>query len=327
MNDIDNRNNHTIDLSVLLDEQYSLNGFRESIIYHENELDKLTVKIKNAIRNKLNLPDVEEELQYSVVMDDSIKEGLADGSIKLDTSKEGKVFAQVRRNGKFGEKLEIQEELKNEGITDFQMEMAIQSALIQEALLAIVNTLQDIQDSITDIKIGQVNDRIGLYYSGLNMFIEASTVKNENLRHLMLSQALKSLNDSNAQMTQGFRDCIQYLTQKQFNNHKGNRTRLIDEKMAEINYYYQMIHKAQTLKAYIYYENNELDTMALTFKEYGKLIENLVIPNEGLLREYDKTDTYLQNGTWEKRAKNLLDINKLAELPAPKSVYYIEERR
>lgn len=321
MNDV--LNTGYLDLNALLDEQYSLSNLRASVISHNKELDTVADKIRKTLSSAFGNVDTEEDIHYAVVMNDSIKDGLADGTIKLDTSKEGKVFAQIRRNGKYGEKLEIQEELKNEGLTELQIQTFMQNQMIAEALLTVLDTLQDIQEAIADVKHGQINDRVGLYYSGLNLYVESKMIKNEELKQLILAQSLKALNDSISQMTQSFRDAIQYLLDKRYEDQKKKRARLIEEKMSEINYYFNMIYKAQVLKSFVYFDNNEAEAALLCYSEYGRLIENMVIPNEALLREYDKNDIYLKDGVWEKRAKSLLKVNSIISLPRNNTVYYI----
>ena len=320
------QNTINIDLNNLLDEQYSLSNLRASIISHNKELDTVGDRIRRILSTSFGDTDAEESTQYAVVMSDSIKEELADGTIKLDTSKEGKVFAQIRRNGKYGEKLEIQEELKNEGLTELQIQTFLQNQMIAEALLTVLDTLKDIQEAIADVKHGQINDRVGLYYSGLNLYAESKAVQNDTLRQLLLAQSIKALSDSISQMTQSFRDAIQYLLDKRYEDQKKKRTRLIEEKMSEINYYFNMIYKAQVLKSFAYYENNEIEAALLCYSEYGRFIKNMILPNEAMLREYDKNDIYLKDGIWEKRAKSLLEVNNIVSLPRTNTVFYIERK-
>ena len=325
MNEINHSQNYiNINLDTLLDEQYSLNNLRASVISHNKELDTIGEKIRKALSASVDDSAASEEVHYAVVMNDKIKDGINDGTIKLDTSKDGKIFAQIRKNGKYGEKLEIHEELKNEGLTELQVQTFLQNQMITEALLTIIDTMQDIQEAIADIKHGQINDRIGLYYSGLNLYAESKAIQNNVLRQSLLSQSLKALNDSISQMTQSFRDAIQYLLDKRYENQKKKRISLIDEKMTEINYYFIMIYKAQVLKSFVYYESNEIDAALLCYSEYGRFIKNMVIPNEALLREYDKNDIYLKDGIWEKRANSLLEMNSIVSLPHNSAVYYLE---
>ena len=64
------------------------------------------------------------------------------------------------------------------------------------------------------------NDRVGLYYSGLSLYLEALQVNDASLRKELIAQSLKSLNDSQAQIIQEFKSDIAFLRSPQFNKIK-----------------------------------------------------------------------------------------------------------
>jgi len=58
---------------------------------------------KNIASKKINT----NKYDYVVEMSDEMKEAVEKGSIKFDVGKDGKIYAQIRENGKYGKKFSI----------------------------------------------------------------------------------------------------------------------------------------------------------------------------------------------------------------------------
>lgn len=87
-----------------------------------------------------------------------------------------------QENGEFGTKLGIKKEVFRGEMDPSQIANALQMAALQEQIHRITEQIVSIDHSVRDVLQGQQNDRIGLYYSGLAMYLEAQNTDNENLR-------------------------------------------------------------------------------------------------------------------------------------------------
>lgn len=68
--------------------------------------------------------------------------------------------------------------------------------------------------------LGQQNDRIGLYYSGVALFIESLNVSDDNLKSNLIAQALKSLTEATFQLTLKLQTDLKYLKNKEYDSQK-----------------------------------------------------------------------------------------------------------
>ena len=152
------------------------------------------------------------------VSDDFIRD-YQEGVVKLANEK-GHMVAQIKQNGKYGSKIPIKEEYYTEGPNSLDMQNAIQLQAIQEALIAISDQIQIIDENVKEVLTGQQNDRLGLYYSGVALFIEAYNVKDEEFKKQLIAQSVKALSDSIFQMTLALQVDIAYLARKEYVRNK-----------------------------------------------------------------------------------------------------------
>ena len=87
----------------------------------------------------------------------------------------------------------IKEELKEEGISVNQLQLALQIDAIKKQLESIIEGMKEIEGKVTYVIQGQRNDRIGLFYSGLSLYVEAMNTSDPYLKKQLISQALKSM--------------------------------------------------------------------------------------------------------------------------------------
>lgn len=277
--------------------------------------------------NGLKFESTEEKSRLVVDVPDETLKGIRDGSIKLVKEK-GQFFAQLRKDGKYGEKLPIKEEAYNDGPSSFDMSVTMQLAAIQESLYIISNQIQLIDQGVRDIINGQQNDRIGLYYSGAAMFIESLSVTDEKMKRELISQSLKSLTDAIFQLTLTMKTDIQYLNNKCYEEYKKMRIKLINEKMNSISQCYGFIHQSFLLKSAIYNYLGEIVSSAIVLEEYSKFIKQNITCNANLLAQCDIDDKGTDRDKWKLLAKLELDVSKVAkQLKNPEDVVYLEVKK
>lgn len=247
--------------------------------------------------------------RYVVDASESTLEALESGKIKFTTEKSGEMFAQLREsNGQYGSKVPIKKELFRRGVDPVQMANALQMQALQEQLQEIANQIVLIDQSVHAVLQGQQNDRIGLYYSGMALFLESKNIEDAHLRKALTAQALRALSESTFQLVLTMQSDIQYLVNKEYESAKGKRVNLIDEHMRTIHQSFAFVHQATMLRAGIYCDQGETSAMATVLSEYAHFIEGTVARNATLLAQYDTADNGTDNGVWKSRAKLKLDV-------------------
>lgn len=287
----------------LYGEQFSFGSFRYLI---ENKNKEAENKISELI-SLFGNSEQNDDVNLQVVMNDEMKDQYKQGLLEFIKDKDGNMYAQLRNeNGKFGQRLTIKEE---EQQTD--LIFATQLNAIKDVMLEMVDTLEDIEESVNSVLSGLHNDRVGLYYSGVSIYLEALQTTDEQLHLQLIAQSIKSLSDAQAQIIQEFKSDLSYLKSADYKNIRKRKHDVLVEKMQNIHECFQTINRIVALKAMIYLDNNQLSSMMMACMEYQKFITLMVKPNTAFLIECDPRDDKLINGIWSKRANTFI---KCAEM-------------
>lgn len=273
------------------------------------------------------LTQVQQAMQkgcrYVVDASESTIQAIESGALKL-TQENGRTYAQLRVNGKYGTKLPIKKEVFRKGIDATQMATALQMQALQEQIQAVTDQLELIDGSVREVLQGQQNDRIGLYYGGLSLFLESKSVSDPGLRNALQAQALRALTESTFQLKLTMESDIRYLAQKEYEKSKGKRKELIVGQMNKINQSFAFIHQATMLRAGIYCDIGEHASMAHVLEEYSYFIDTVVAKNAGLLAQYDMHDDGTATGLWSERSQLKLNTAELTKaLSNPKKTLYL----
>lgn len=296
------------DLLNLYDEQFKYSAFKTLISKKNREANQFMNNIFESINQEES-----DDVKLVVDLSDEMKEKYKQGLLKFDKDKDGKMYAQLRdENNRYGKKLNIKENIKESDLI-----FASQLNMITDVLNEIVDTLENVEICIHNVLLDLHNDRVGLYYSGLALYLEALQTSDESLKNALIAQSLKSLNDAQAQIIQEFKSDIYYLKSPEFLKIKKKKHDVLIEKMQNIHECYQTINRIISLKAMIYFDNNQLSSMMMVCTEYQKFIDAVIKPNKGFLIECDPRDDKLINGIWKKRANTFIqckDIQKQLKL-------------
>lgn len=314
------------DLFSIIDNQYTVKQFKNEIQNSNSIIDKLAKATADGFnKGRVKTEESsEDEYRYIVNLTDDVKKAIANGDMKFNIEN-GNTFAQLRtKDGRYGEKLSISKELIKQGLTPGEAALAMQTQLIHEDLMRMMDILDAIGTNVQNIIQGQHNDRVGLFYSGLNLYLESKSVKDSTLKKYIAAQAIKSLSDANAQLTQEIQMDIQYLLDRDYKSEKRKAVvSAIDEKMMSIRKSYDVIHQSYVLKSFIYYEMKELDAMLASFSEYGNFISKVIANNAARLSEYDVNDNSLTKGFWDKKIDVLDNITDMRDKIANTNVFYL----
>lgn len=263
--------------------------------------------------------------RYVVDVTESTLEAIESGKIKLTTEKNGQTYAQIRQaNGQYGSKLPIKREEFAKGIDTVQMANAMQMQALQVQLKVIENQIYAIDHNVKDVLQGQQNDRIGLYYSGAALFLEAQNVYDEQMKKQLIAQALRSLSDATFQLSLTLKDDIKYLVNGEYKGAKGKRVELIEKKIQNIHQSFAYIHQSAMLRTAIYCEQNEIGAMTTVLGEYSRFIEGTIAKNARLLAQCDVNDNGSDSGIWNRRANLKLDVADFAKkIKSPEKTLYL----
>lgn len=323
--DIQNSRAAMDDCLAIFDVQFSISNFSSAFEKAEMASESVLSSTRVAVQRAFEKSD--ERANYVVDMNDELRDAIDCGDIELVTSKTGDIYAQLRNaNGRFGKPLPIKEELEDEGITAEALQMALQMEAIKAQLQIIIEGMREIECRVTDVIQGQRNDRIGLFYSGLSLYIEAKSIRDEVLRKQVVAQALQSISNANSQMIQDIRTSVEYLISGQYRNSK-KMTGKIDEHISIINQCYDVVYRASFLKAAIYQDNGEIASMLTAIDEYGRFVEKMIVPYAGKLSELDRRNKFIEKGTWGTIAHSLTGCKELRQRICENDSYLLSMRK
>ncbi len=293
----------------LFDSQFSIAEFAEAIEKSELKSKETISSAKELLKNSMS--DSDDTKKYRLDISDEIKEALDTGQAEFVKGKNGEVYAQLRgEKGRFGQKIPVTEEMDEKGLSFDDLQMALQIEAIANQLNNVIDTLKEIETQISEVRADQRNDRLGLFYSGISLYIEAKQISDEGLQKLVLSQALKSISDSNSQMIQEIRTSIDFLTNAKYKKRK-DAISLIDENLSTIKQCYEIVYRSAIMKAMIYHESNEIKAMAVSLEEYGRFIDKMITPYIGLLSELDANSKLITEGPWGKISNTLISCSSM----------------
>ena len=309
-----------IDFWSIYDEQFAITDLQEVIERREEESDMVIESIRETIKKAFE-HDKNTKKTRIVVDEEAIAEAEAQG-YEIEINKAGEMFAQMRgKDGRFGRKLPIKEELAENGITVEEVELAIQMKAIQNLLRSVLDTLEEIDSRVTEVIKGQENDRLGLFFSGLSIYNEARMIQDKSLKRQLISQAIKAFSDSGAQMIQQIRSDMEYLSTKQYRGTKAIEK--IDEKMTSIQRCCHVVRQIMYMKMAIYCECHENGAMIASIDEYKRFLECMITPYAGMLTELDKNSHLIESGKWGQMAKSLEICVNMKQLIMKKQAYIL----
>lgn len=315
---------HVSSILSLFDEQFSIADLSHAIESAENSSSDILETTKRAVYRAFEKDANSNDPKYIVNFDDETKAAIKCGNVELVPAKEGGFYAQLRNteNKQLSKKLSITEELGEEGIDTAALHTALQMEAIKKQLTTIIQSVQEIEEKVTEVIQGQRNDRLGLFYSGLSLYVEAKEIQDVSLKKQITAQALRSINDANAQMIQDIRTNIEYLITEEYKIHKKQQEK-IEEYLNVIRQCYDVVYRAAFLKATIYQENGEIAAMLTAIDEYGRFVEKLIVPYAGKLSELDRHSQFIESGTWGKIAGTLSSCRELRKQIVENRVYLL----
>lgn len=253
-------------------------------------------------------------VRYVVDTPDTMIDSLEKGRIKFTQENNGKMYAQIRESdGHYGEKVPIKREEFSQGIDPVQMANAMQLRALQTQVEEMQDCITLIDLNVKDVVRGQQNDRLALYQSGLELFLEARNVSDEALKSQLTSQAIRALSDASSQLSLQLQFDVDWLRNKSYKEAKGKNRELILRRMSQISQGFEGIHQSYILRAAIYGETGEYAATVSALEGYSRFIDSAIVANAGFLAECDPVDNGTEQGVWRKRARLSLNMGDLAK--------------
>lgn len=188
------------------------------------------------------------------------------------------------------------------------------------------NCIALIDLNVKDVVRGQQNDRLALYQSGLELFLEARNVSDDALKSQLTAQAIRALSDASSQLSLQLQADVNWLRNESYKEAKGRNKELILGRITQINQGFEGIHQSFILRAAIYGEMGEYAAMVNALEGYSRFNDSEITANAGFLAECDPTDNGTEQGTWRKRAKLSLKMGDLTkQLHSQETVLYLSE--
>lgn len=294
----------------------------------EESKEKTNKLYSNLLGNSPSVSSIDspkKKMRLVVDVSDDFLEDYKNGTIKLAEEK-GHLVAQKKVHGRYGGKIPIKEEHYIEGPSSLDIQNAICLQAIQDSLLEVSNQIQAIDQNVKEVLSGQQNDRLGLYYSGVALFIEAYNLSDDTLRKQLLTQSIKSLSDAIFQLTLTMQSDIGYLARKEYNQNRKKKYNLINEKIVNIDCSFSAIHQASIMKAAIYCYEGEIRAMIAVLQGYERFINGMIVANAEMLSLCDSNKERIEQQAWKKRAKFKLELEEVVKQLQSKEKYiYLED--
>ena len=258
--------------------------------FEETDLSKVLFdKSKNILMKKAiglieKTPAFKEFLEslkvqqiFDVSMSKSAKELYEKGELVLKCSKKknGLIPILFDRSGKFSEQVT----LNTRDITP-ELSSALSNLAIQQQLGQLMDQMKLMNNTIQRIEIGQRDDRIGLYLSARQQFIEAMNIKDTSLQSQALLNSALIANNAKHQLMQSMRSDIKQI----INNNslgKKERDKLSDAVRSSMKY----INETTSLCTMAYSALGEDKALLASLKNYQCFIEQTLLRKhtDGLL--------------------------------------------
>ena len=218
-----------------------------------------------------------------LVFSDKAIEMLKSGAWKIADSKgtDGLLRAwHVNSEGKFMEHAEVAISQQMQGLNIVQIASAMQSMVMMQKLTEISDQINVLNARVDEIRTGQQNDHVGLFYTAENLYRESEFITNIELRKQLIANAISNLTKCLEQTKQGtlsdaYRIVCNYDAKRNAFRDLKNNARLTPSVKNDL----QLIHAASILKAGIYYREGEIQSAVCAFHEYKMFLEAL-LPND-----------------------------------------------
>ena len=279
-------------------------------VVQENSIKKITdalVKgnlIKEIISTNVT-SDVKETASLLSANIDQYTQSMIDKGewiLKIKKDNTGFLPTLYDKSGNFAKQLSLEnKELEiGKNTSGNNLGNSLSNLYLQQQMSEIIEQLENLNSTIQRVERGQLDDRIGLYLSAKQQFLEALNIENENLRQITLANAVKSANDARFQLMQSASSNVKLIVQP-----TKKKTKTTDELLNNIRESMQYVNEATQLCISAYSVHNEVKAQIAVLQSYQNFIETTFLEKNGI-----RTNAEMLHTNWEGNDSGWLDFPK-----------------
>jgi hypothetical protein len=296
------------------------------VLYDENGIQKYNNYKGNLFKGKLpnnlisyinqipNLAIIIENLKndeiFRVVVSPEITEKIKDGVYILKKRVDGTGYLPTvadSTSGKFAKQVTLNVENVSNNL---ELLSSINNIMMQGQLNNIMHGIEEINRKINRILTGQENDRIALNNSAKQQYSEAILVNNDNLKYILLSNVIKTANDSKYQLIETMKNDIEYISDLSDNFIdqliEGRKYKNKNDRMNSLRRAFITINSATELCSASYFEMHEFDAMKKCINSYGSFIKDIQASDNNIFIKLNSWDDKSDN-FWIKYPKKTIE--------------------
>ncbi len=268
---------------------------------------------------KANLP--EEMLQ--AVFTDEQKQKIAEGALKLMTKKDGSLMASLVNTET--NKIVAAVPLKSVKLAP-EMTQAMSSFSNQMQMAQIAEQIQEVQLAVEEVRQGQEYDRLATAYSCQQKLLQASQIRNPEIRSMALLQLASAAEDSRNLLMLSQRSNISFIAEQPASIIgkiiSGAKADKINLRMNEIRESLCAVNMVSLAEAMAYQEMGEEEAARRSLQYYADFVRKTYLEIPGLIERLDLIDPSPEN-YW---SKTLPDIEKkIQALPCVTNTLQLED--
>lgn len=298
----------------------TLDQYGEQLVEATSKTDKFfnrynTKKLCDHLRGILkavpNLAEIKKQLdpneRFQLVIDQEMMKQIEDGTLKLIRRKDNAenilpIFADS--NNKFKKQVQLKEIYR-----DPDLNVPINGLIIQQQFKEVLDKIEEMNVSIERMLQGQENDRIAIQHSAQQLVLEANNVQDVNFKRLLLSQAIKTANDSRFLLLETMKQDIEYiedLPKTTWQHILSNQSsKKIEERVDSIRKAFIAINAATMTCCIAYYQMEEFEAMKSSILPYKKMIQGYLESEKQPLKCLNEYDSRI-DGFWIQKPKEIL---------------------
>lgn len=265
-----------LELDVLDDSLYDLDSSDLSLVLYEKSQNILMEKTKNLIEKSPVFIEYLEKMKpieyFDVNMSNNAKELYEKGELilKYSKNKKGLLPTLSSLDGKFSEQVTLEPRL----VTP-ELSSALTNLSMQYQLTQLMDQMKLMNQTIQRIEIGQRDDRLALYFSSRQQYIEAIAISNKELQSYALLNAVNVANNAKFLLMQSIRSDIEQIVHNS-KLKKKERDKLSQNVRTSLKY----VNEATGLCVMTYSGLGEDKPLLASLKSYQRFISQTLLKKE-----------------------------------------------
>lgn len=258
------------------------------------------------------------EVSYQAILDNTQKEKIAKGAVKLMTKKDGSLMANLvdTKTNKIIDTISLKDVNVAPEITQ-----AISTFSTQMQMAQIAEQIQFIQFAVEEVRQGQEYDRLATAYSCQQKLLQIMEINNNELKNTALLNLVSSAEDSRNLLMQSQSANLSYIKEQPQNYIgkflNGSKQGDISKRMNAIRESLNAVNMVSLVEAIAYQEMGETSASKLSLQYYADYISKAYLNDKSLVERLDLIDPSPTN-YW---TENLPIINnKIHELSDEKEL-------